>query len=230
MLGLKRLDTGALVKDYEGRDKEVEQALQLGLQEVISEDHRFLEQDAPPLADEFPEGSRIIFLGEHAYGVAAQVSATTATSLSIIIAVSWVAFARTNDIVYAKPLLPQFTPSENAENDMFTKIVRNRLPGRYFQSYDAANLLRISGFVLAKITSSLMVLSSDGSKTNLGLSLKFEAKGLKVMDYSRKEGRSWEFSDKAVELIREYKVSALLPSTSVGSKYSLCSEQISRAV
>jgi hypothetical protein len=51
-----------------------------------------------------------------------------------------------------------------------------------------------------------MILTSDGQKTNLGLSLKFEAKGLKVMDYSRKEGRSWEFSDKAIDLIREYKV------------------------
>lgn len=86
--GLKRLDTGALVKDYEGQEKEVEQAVQLGLQEVISEDPRFLEQAPPPMSEEFPDGSRIIFLGEHAYGVAAQVSATTEDSLTIIIAVS----------------------------------------------------------------------------------------------------------------------------------------------
>lgn len=52
-----------------------------------------------------------------------------------------------------------------------------------------------------------MVITSDGQKTNLGLSLKFEAKALKVIDYSRKEGRHWEFSEKAVELLREYKVS-----------------------
>jgi 5'-3' exoribonuclease 1 len=85
--GLKRVPTGALIKDYDP-DIEVEQALQLGLQEVVSEDPRFLEQDAPPLNQEFPIGSRIIFLGEHAYGVAAQVSTTTETSLSIVIAVS----------------------------------------------------------------------------------------------------------------------------------------------
>lgn len=85
--GLKRLDTGALVKDYEGKDKEVEQAVQLGLQDVVSEDPRFLEKDAPPLNVEFPEGSRIIFLGEHGYGVAAQVSATNETSLSVTLAV-----------------------------------------------------------------------------------------------------------------------------------------------
>lgn len=84
---MKRLDTGALVKDYEGPE-EIEQAVQLGLQEVISEDPRFLAQAAPPMAEEFPQGSRIIFLGEHAYGVAAQVSSTTDDSLTIIIAVS----------------------------------------------------------------------------------------------------------------------------------------------
>lgn len=103
-------------------------------------------------------------------------------------------------------LAEQFSPSENAENESFTKIVLDRLPGRYLQSYDAANAIGITGLALARIASSLMILTSDGQKTNLGLSLKFEAKGLKVMDYSRKEGRSWEFSDKAIDLIREYKV------------------------
>jgi hypothetical protein len=51
-----------------------------------------------------------------------------------------------------------------------------------------------------------MVIGNDGQKTNLGLSLKFEAKALKVVNYSRKNGRHWEFSEKAVNLIREYKV------------------------
>lgn len=51
-----------------------------------------------------------------------------------------------------------------------------------------------------------MVATKDGSKTNLGLSLKFEGKGLKVMGYSRKLERGWEFSDLAVKLIQEYKV------------------------
>lgn len=85
--GLKRLDTGALVKDYEGQDKEIEQAVQMTLSQVASEDLRFLEKDAPPLAEEFPEGSKIFFLGEHAYGVAAQVSATTESTLSVVLAV-----------------------------------------------------------------------------------------------------------------------------------------------
>jgi 5'-3' exoribonuclease 1 len=85
LVGLKRLETGALVKDCEDQDKEVEHAMQMCLSEVSSED---VERPAPPLSEEFPERSMIFFLGEHAYGVAAQVSATTETSLSVILAVS----------------------------------------------------------------------------------------------------------------------------------------------
>lgn len=53
-----------------------------------------------------------------------------------------------------------------------------------------------------------MVLTSDGQKHNLGLSLKFEAKSMKVLEYTRKppSGRGWEYSDKAIDLIRRYKV------------------------
>lgn len=83
-----RLDTGAFVKDYEGPEKEVEQAVQMAVTEVTSEDPRFQEREAPPLSEEFPDGSKVFFLGEHAYGVAAQVSETTKDTLSIVLAVS----------------------------------------------------------------------------------------------------------------------------------------------
>ncbi|KAJ7608732.1 exonuclease II [Roridomyces roridus] len=182
--GLKRLETGALVKDYEGIDKEQEHAVQMTLSQVSSEDPRFLEREAPALSEEFPEGSKIFFLGEHAYGVAAQVSATTESTLSVILA---------------------FFPSDKAENDKFKAIVNSRQSGRYFPSFKVADMIGLSGRGLSKITSSFMVLTSDNQKNNLGLSLKFEAKGLKVIDYSRKEQRHWEFSEKAVDLLMEYK-------------------------
>ncbi|KAJ7500293.1 exonuclease II [Mycena galericulata] len=185
--GLKRLETGAFVKDYEGPDKEQEHAVQMTLSEVSSEDPRFLEREAPALSEEFPEGSKIFFLGEHAYGVAAQVSATTDTTLSVILA---------------------FFPSDKAENDRFKAIVDTRQSGRYFPSFKVAEMVGLTGRGLSKITSSFLVITSDNQKTNLGLSLKFEAKALKVIDYSRKEQRHWEFSDKAIELIREYKSSS----------------------
>lgn len=58
-----------------------------------------------------------------------------------------------------------------------------------------------------------MVGTADGKKHNIGLSLKFEGKGLKVLGYSRKLERGWEFSDVAMRLIEEYKVST--PPSSV---------------
>jgi 5'-3' exoribonuclease 1 len=85
-------------------------------------------------------------------------------------------------------------------------VVDSRKSGNYYPSFKAAELVGISGRALSKITSSFMVIMNDNSKINLGLSLKFEAKALKVIDYSRKDGRHWEFSEKTVELIREYRV------------------------
>jgi len=60
--GPKRLDTGAFVKDYEGPEKEIEQAVQMIVSEVASEDPRFAEKEAPPPSEEFPECSKIFFL------------------------------------------------------------------------------------------------------------------------------------------------------------------------
>ncbi|EKM58546.1 uncharacterized protein PHACADRAFT_117592 [Phanerochaete carnosa HHB-10118-sp] len=182
--GLKRLESGAFVKDYEGPDKETEQAAQMAVSEVASEDARFMEKEAPPLSEEFPNGSKVFFLGEHAYGVAAQVFETTKDTLSIVLA---------------------FFPSEKADNDRFKDIVNKRTSQQYFPSFKVANMVGLSGLSVARITSNFMVIMTDGQKHNLGLGLKFEAKGLKVIDYSRKDGRHWEFSEKAVDLLHEYK-------------------------
>ncbi len=84
-------------------------------------------------------------------------------------------------------------------------MVANRLSNRYYPSFKVANTVGLESMAVAKITSSFMVITSDGQKNNLGLSLKFDAKGLKVIDYSRKDGRHWEFSEKAIGLIHEYK-------------------------
>ena len=57
------------------------------LSEIASEDSRFFEKEALPPSEEFPEGNRVIFLGERTYGVAAQVSTTTDKTLSAILAI-----------------------------------------------------------------------------------------------------------------------------------------------
>ena len=62
----------------------------------------------------------------------------------------------------------------------------------------------MSGLALSKICSSLLVLFND-QRVNIGLNLKFEAKGQKVLGYSRKGDAGWEYSQKAVDLIQEYR-------------------------
>lgn len=182
--GLKRLDDGALKKEYEGAAKEVEFAVQMTLDKVISEDPRFLERPAPKLDEEFPDRSNVFFLGEHAYGTAAQVSSTANNSLSVVLALM---------------------AGEKNDNQQLSELVRTRKSASYFPSYRVGEMLGLSGHAISKVTSSFMV-TSGGQKVNLGLSIKFESKGLKVVGYSRKvNGRIWEFSQRAVELMDEYK-------------------------
>jgi len=82
---MKTLDNGAFVKEY---DEEVEQAVQMAVTSVASEDPRYIERVPPPLSEEFPGGTRVFFLGEGAYGTIAQVSGVTDTALSVTLAVS----------------------------------------------------------------------------------------------------------------------------------------------
>lgn len=183
--GLKRLDTGALVKDYEELDKEVAQAAQMAVSQVTYEDERYLEKDAPPIAQEFPNGEKVIFLGGIAYGQAAQVIDTTANALNISLA---------------------YFPSDKQETALFQRLVQTRPAGHWYPSHALARQLNISSLALSRITSSLMVALTKGNqKSNIGLQLKFESKGMKVLGFSRKNDRGWEFSAKAAQLIYRYK-------------------------
>lgn len=74
---------------------------------------------------------------------------------------------------------------------------------RYTPSYAVARQLGLNTLVLSKITSSFSVMVDD-TRCNLGLNLKFEAKKLKVLGYSRRGDAGWEFSPKAVALLYEY--------------------------
>lgn len=72
-----------------------------------------------------------------------------------------------------------------------------------------------------------MVLLEDGSKTNIGLSLKFESKGLKVLGWTKRNDRGWEFSETAVRALEKYKVSlkgvALLTVRPLSPSHSIVS-------
>ena len=183
LTGLKKTDDGATVKEYAHIEGiETDYASQTVVEEVASEDPRFLEKAALSIEEEFPVGSRAFFLGEFNYGRPLQVVGHTGNKADL-----WVS------TVAAK--VPEFGRQivKDADRHM-----------QYTPSFAVAKTLGLNPLVLSKITSSFQVVLDD-NRVNLGLNLKFEAKKLKVLGYSRKTS-GWEFSEKAVELIQQYMI------------------------
>ncbi|RDL36412.1 5'-3' exoribonuclease 1 [Venustampulla echinocandica] len=181
--GLKKTDEGATVKEYGViPGAETDYASQVVVDEVVSEDQRFLEKEAVPIEEEFPPGSRAFFLGEFNYGRPLEVVGHKDNRAEIWLSTvkgKEVEFGR--DIVKGKGFQTQYTPS-----------------------YAVAKMLGLHPLVLSKITSSFSISALGLPRLNLGLNLKFEAKKLKVLGYSRRSANGWEFSNKAIELLSTY--------------------------
>jgi len=182
--GLQKTNLGATVKEYGTiPGMETDYAAQTVVDEVISEDQRFIEKSALPIEEEFPPGTRCFFLGEIAYGRPLEVYDHSDGKLDI-----WIGTAKGRDDNWARVV------ALNAERTT-----------PYTPSFAVARMLNMNGLALSKITSAFSVMSS-GLRLNLGLNLKFEAKKLKVLGYSRKRASGWEFSQKAIELLTQYMV------------------------
>ena len=138
---MKPLDNGAFVKEYETQDKETEQAVQMTVGSVTSEDPRYIERVPPPLSEEFPVGAKVFFLGEHAYGTAAQISGATDVALSVILAVSSSLCLRVTS--WSKPFDPSTlrktkTRTKNSKGSSGTKLARGiTLPLKLQRSSDS---------------------------------------------------------------------------------------------
>lgn len=182
--GLKKLDDGSTVKEFaEMPGLETIHATQLVVEQVFSEDSRFIEQAALPIEEEFPDGTNAFFLGEYAYGRPVSVIGHDNGKAKCLVATTkarQVEFGR--EVARQAERLSPYTPS-----------------------YAIARTLGINALALAKITSSFSV-RVDEQRINLGLNLKFESKKLKVLGYSRKSGTGWEFSRAGVELIQQYMI------------------------
>lgn len=182
--GLKKTDDGSTVKEYaEVPGIETDYASQLVVPEVVNEDSRFIEKAALPIEEEFPVGTRAFFLGEFNYGRPLEVVGHSSNRADI-----WVSTIRGK--------VPEFGREIAKDADRLSP---------YTPSFAVAKMLQLNPLVLSKITSSFQVLLDD-SRLNLGLNLKFEAKKLKVLGYSRRGSTGWEFSQKAIELIQQYMI------------------------
>jgi 5'-3' exoribonuclease 1 len=183
--GLTRTDDGATVKEFLKQDGiAAEYASQTIVDEVISADQRFIERQAVPIEKDFPEGSKAFFLGEFNYGRPLEVITASGDKAEI-----WISTIKGRESeVFGKQIVAK------AEQDT-----------PWMPSYSVAKLLQLNNLVLSRLTSSFQVMDG-GNRLNLGLNLKFEAKQLKVLGYSRKRGGGWEFSKKAIDLISQYMI------------------------
>ena len=153
------------------------------VERVISEDERFIERAAQPIEDEFPDGTNAFFLGEFAYGRPANVTGHEGGKAICIVATT-----KAPHVEFGRDIARQ----------------AERL-SPYFPSWSVAKQLNMPPLALSKLTSSFNV-NSSGLKLNLGLNLKFEAKKLKVLGYSRKSPNGWEYSQKAMALLASYMI------------------------
>ncbi|KAK0550358.1 exonuclease II Exo2 [Tilletia horrida] len=181
--GLKRTEDGAFLKDFEDNpDQQIDLALQLTVGSILSEDPRYAEQPAVDLQDDFPQGTDVFFLGDKLYGSPAKVASVSQDRVDIHV---------------------YHFEQQVRENAAISRMVSGGITERYLPSYAVSKRVGLSALALSKITSSLKM-SHGNSSANVGLNLKFESKGEKVLGYSRKSATGWEFSDKAIALIQEY--------------------------
>ena len=180
--GLRKTDEGSTVKEYAViPGQETEYASQVIVDEVVSEDQRFLEKAAVPIEEEFPPGSRNFFLGEFNYGRPLEVVGHKDNRAEI-----WLSTTKGKEIEFGRNIAVSGSKSH------------------YTPSYAVAKMLGLHPLVLSKITSSFSVSALGLPRLNLGLNLKFESKKLKVLGYSQRSANGWEFSNKAIELLSTY--------------------------
>lgn len=182
--GLIRNERGAYVKTF---SKEVAvYPLQLIVEEVLNQDARYASRPPQPIEEEFPLGSNVVFLGAFAYGTPASVAGYT-DDTKVNVKISKI-------------------PSSSEPNIGKKRLEIEKKEIVYVPSYDVAKRLKLNSLFLSKITSGFMVENDydNNRRVNIGLELKFEGRRQKVLGFTRKGGKAWEFSPLAIQLIRDY--------------------------
>ena len=183
LLGLHRLPDAAITKEYVSTPQgEFEYPLQLMVDSVVHEDQRFLERPGMTVSEELPDGTKVFYLGDKGFGCPARVLGTTSSTVAIELA---------------------FLTDLAQENALMRKLVQERVSEHYVVANRVAQRLKISSLVLSRITSSMLV-QVKKQKMNLGLNLKFEAKGRKVLGYTQRTSLGWEYSERAIALIESF--------------------------
>ncbi|CCG82598.1 putative Exonuclease Kem1 [Taphrina deformans PYCC 5710] len=181
--GLMRTEDGSFVKEFlSDVNQDTDFPLQCIVNDVVSVDSRYVEREALDIKQEFPVGQKAFFLGEFNYGRPARVMSHSDGKINILVSALKV-----------------------KEADFGHRLANEALRNApYYPAPAVCKVVGMSALCLSKLTSSFTVVVDD-DRTNLGLNLKFEGKKLKVLGFSRRNQMGWEYSDKAVALLQDYK-------------------------
>lgn len=182
--GLHRNKKGAYIKAFAKEPQPF--PMQIIVESVTNQDERLAVRPPVPIDEEFPLGQPVVFLGAFGYGCPATVVGyTDEEKLNIQIS----------------KIQSQLEPAIGKKR---LKIEQTEI--KYLPSFEVAKFLKISGLFLSKITGSFM-LKDKNSKLNVGLDMKFDARRLKVLGYTKKGPKVWEYSPLAIQLLKEYRQS-----------------------
>ena len=182
--GLMRNEDGAYMKTFGEVPENF--PLQLMVESVSNKDERYIERPPKPINIEFPMGSRVIFLGDYAYGGETTIDDYSSEKrLKITVK---------KRFLQAEPIIGK----ERVKND-------NALV-QYLPSYIVSKKLNINRLFLSRITSKFLISDIDGRRVDIGIPVKFESQHKKVLGYARRNTKGWEYSTITMNLLREYKI------------------------
>ena len=122
--------------------------LQLLVSQVRHPDARFMERPPMTVSEEYPEGTKVFFLGVPGFGCPARVIGTAGDQITVEMA---------------------FFHDMAKEHAILRKIVQQRAQVKYFTTQEVTAQLRVSSLVLAKLASGVAVYHGTVSYTHLTL-------------------------------------------------------------
>lgn len=178
--GLTRDENGAFIKEFD-ENKAVDVAVQTIVEEVIEEDERTKERPPLPVDEEFPLGTRALFLAPQGYGNPVTIKGHENQKLDI-----------------------ELLKLKDGEPPIGSRLAQKEFnETRFLPSYVASKQLGIDPLFLSKITSKFFV-TVNKQKSNIGLEMKLDAQRQRIIGYTRRGVKVWEFTPRALDLIRNY--------------------------
>lgn len=181
--GLARDPEGGYVKTFSCTPDHY--PLQLVVESIANEDERYKERGPIPIEEEFPLNSKVIFLGDYAYG-----GETTIDGYS-------------SDRRLKITVEKKFLDSEPTIGKERLQIDHHAV--QYYPSYIVSKNMHLHPLFLSKITSKFMITDATGKHINVGIPVKFEARHQKVLGYARRNPRGWEYSNLTINVLKEYR-------------------------